>query len=129
MATYQCKPHSSWKSVQTILKKSSKFTKKITHVNDMMIHNFVKYLIQTRFYLWDIKITNKVVFGQDIFYKTVYHHVIYMCDFFGEFRPLFCRDLHEFSQSCGLHQICSLWIYAVGKKLDDRFTSYYIYYK
>ena len=31
-----------------------------------------------------------------------------MCNFFGEFRRLFYRDLHRFSQSCGLHQICSL---------------------
>ena len=29
-------------------KKSSKFTKKITHVDDMMIHNLVKYVAQTR---------------------------------------------------------------------------------
>ena len=29
-------------------KKSSKFTKKITHVDDRMIHNLVKYLVQTR---------------------------------------------------------------------------------
>ena len=28
-------------------KKSSKFTKQITHVDDMMIHNLVKYLVQT----------------------------------------------------------------------------------
>ena len=39
-------------------KKSSKFTKKITHVDDMMIHNLVKILVQTRLCLWDIKITN-----------------------------------------------------------------------
>ena len=39
-------------------KKSSKFTKKFTHIDDMMIHNFVKYLVQTRFSLWDIKIIN-----------------------------------------------------------------------
>ena len=24
-----------------------------------------------------------------IFYKIVYHHIIYMCDFFGEFRRFF----------------------------------------
>jgi len=30
-----------------------------------------------------------------------------MCDFFGEFRRFFCCGLHEFSRSCGLHQICS----------------------
>ena len=29
-------------------KKSSKFTKKITHVDDIMIHNLVKYLVQIR---------------------------------------------------------------------------------
>jgi hypothetical protein len=36
----------------------SKFNKKITLVGDMMIHNLVKYLIQTRLHLWDIKIIN-----------------------------------------------------------------------
>ena len=35
----------------TMAKKSFKFTKKITHVDDMMIHNLVKYLVQTRFRL------------------------------------------------------------------------------
>ena len=29
-------------------KKSFRFKKKITHVDDMMIHNLVKYLIQTQ---------------------------------------------------------------------------------
>ena len=33
-----------------------------------------------------------------IFYKVVYHHIIYMCDFFCEFRWLFYRDLHRFSR-------------------------------
>ena len=33
-----------------------------------------------------------------IFYKVVYHHIIYMCDFFREFRWLFCHSLHGFSQ-------------------------------
>ena len=33
-----------------------------------------------------------------IFYKVVYHHIINMCDFFGEFRRFFCHDLHEFSR-------------------------------
>ena len=56
--TYQCKSQPPWKLVQTMTKKPSKFTKKITHVDDMMIHNLVKYLIQTRLCLWDIKITN-----------------------------------------------------------------------
>ena len=38
-----------------------------------------------------------------ILYNIVYHHIIYMCDFFGEFRQLFCSGLHEFSRSFGLH--------------------------
>ena len=42
--------------MQNMAKKISKFTKKITHVDDMMIHNFVKYLVQTRLRLWNIKI-------------------------------------------------------------------------
>ena len=47
-----------WKPVQTTTKKSSNFTQKITHVDDMIIHNLIKYLVQTRLRLWDIKITN-----------------------------------------------------------------------
>ena len=39
------------KFVQITAKKSSKFTKKITHVDDMMIHNLVKYFVQTRLLL------------------------------------------------------------------------------
>jgi hypothetical protein len=39
-------------------KKLSKFIKKVTHVDDMIIHNHVKYLVQTHLRLWDIKITN-----------------------------------------------------------------------
>ena len=45
-----------------------------------------------------------------VFYKIVYYHIIYMCDFFGDFRQLFYRGLYGFSQSCGLHQICSHYI-------------------
>ena len=127
MGTYLVQTTTSWKPVQTTAKKSSKFTKKITHVVDIMIHNLVKYLVQTRLNLWDIKITNfkpescsydlleicyfyisQTKSSMDkIFYKIVYHHIIYMCDFFGEFRQFFCCDLHGFSRSCGLHQICS----------------------
>ena len=33
-----------------------------------------------------------------IFYKVVYHHINYICDFFDEFRRLFCHGLHEFSR-------------------------------
>jgi len=92
--------------------------KKITHVDDMMIHNLVKNLVQNRLRLWDIKITNfqprsclndlleiyyfyisqmKSSLGR-IFYKIVFHHIIYMCDFFCEFKWLFCHGLHGFSR-------------------------------
>ena len=40
-------------------------------------------------------LTNEFEFGQDIL--KVYHHVIYMCDFFGEFRQHFSFGLHGFS--------------------------------
>ena len=42
-------------------KKSSKFVKKFTHIDDMMIHKLVKYLVQTRLRLWAIKITNSEI--------------------------------------------------------------------
>ena len=111
--------------MQTTAKKSSKFTKKITHADDMMIHNFIKYFVQTRFCLRDIKITIfkpgnypddllKICYFHishtkssldKIFYKIVYYHIICMCDFFGKFRRFFGHDLHEFSQQTGLHSI------------------------
>ena len=40
-----------------------------------------------------------------IFYKIVYYHIIYMCDFLGEFKRMFCRNLHGFSQSCGFQYL------------------------
>ena len=58
LATYAMETSLLWKPVQTTIKKSSKFTKKITHADDMMTHDIVKYLVQTRLRLWDIKITN-----------------------------------------------------------------------
>ena len=114
----KCKPQLLWKPVQTTAKKSSKFTKKITHVDDMMLYNFVKYLVQTRLHLWDIKITNfkpescpndllEICYFyisqtksslDKIFCKIVYHYIIYICDVFDEFRRLFYHGLHGFSQ-------------------------------
>ena len=41
-------------------------------------------------------LTNEVEFGHDILQG--YHHIIYMCDFFSEFRWLFCRGLYGFSR-------------------------------
>jgi len=104
-------------------KKLSKFTEKIAHVNDMMIYNLVKYFVQTRLVLWDIQITNfksescpsdllEICYFyisqtksslDKIFYKGVYHHIIYMCDFFGEFRRIFSVVCMGFHEGCGLH--------------------------
>ena len=39
----------------------------------------------------------------NIFYKVVYHHIIYMCDFFGEVRRLFVVVCTGFHEGCGLH--------------------------
>ena len=92
--------------------------KKITRVDDMIIQNLTKYVVQNRFCLWDIKITNfkQIILTafwfeicyfhisqtksslDKIFYKIVYHHIIYMCNFFGEFRWFFCHGLHRFSR-------------------------------
>ena len=47
-ATYAMETSLLWKLVQTTAKRSSKFIKKITHADDMMIHNLVKYFVQTR---------------------------------------------------------------------------------
>ena len=93
-------------------KKSSKFSKKITHVDDMIIHNLVKYLVQARFHLCleicYFYISQAKSSLNKIFYKIVYHHIIYMCDFLVNLNDFFYRGLHEFSRSCGFHQICSL---------------------
>ena len=82
----------------------------------MMLYNLIKYLVQTRLRLWDIKIT---IFKKEnspndllkiyyfyisqikscldkIFYKLVYHHIIYICDFLNKFRWFFYHNLHEF---------------------------------
>ena len=103
--------------MQTTAKKSSKF-KKITHIDDMMIHNFVKYLVQTRLHLWDMKITNfkpgscpddlleiyyfhislKESSLDKIFYKIVYHHIICMYDFLvilDDFFVVVCTSFYE----------------------------------
>jgi len=80
----------------------------------MMIHNLVKYLR-----LWAIKITNfkpescpddllEICYFyisqtksslDKIFYKIVYHNIIYMCDFFlvnlDDFFAVVCTGFHE----------------------------------
>jgi hypothetical protein len=90
-----------------------------------MIHNLVKYLVQTRLHLWDIKITSfkpescpddllEICYFyisqtksslDKIFYVVVYHPIIYICDFFvnlDDFFLVICTDFHE---GCGFHLI------------------------
>ena len=52
-------------------------------------------------------LTNEVEFGQDILQDCISSYHLHVWFFLGEFRRLFFRGLHGFSQSCGLHQICS----------------------
>jgi len=62
-------PCKSWQ------KNSSKFKKKIIHVDDMMIHNLVKYLVQTQLHLWDIKITNFLKFVRNLLFLYLTNEV------------------------------------------------------
>ena len=104
-------------------KKLSKFTKKISHIDDMMIHNFVKYLVQTQFRLWDIKITNhldnllawnllflyltnEVEFGQDILQGCVSSYHLHVC-FFVNLDDYFAMIYTGFHKDCGFHLICT----------------------
>ena len=136
-----------WKLVQTTAKKSSKFAKKITHVDDMMIHNLVKHFVQTRLRLWDIKTTNfkptscpddlleicyfnisQTKLSLDkIFYKVMYHHIIYMWDFFvnlDNFFVMVCMSFHKnlvFTRYVPI-KIC-VWVYKMlrlqGIKIEE----------
>jgi len=88
-----------------------------------MIYNFIKYFVQTRLRLWDIEITNfksescpndlleicyfyisQTKWSLDkIFYKIVYHHIIYMCDFLVNLDDFFVVVYMGFHENCGLH--------------------------
>ena len=90
--------------------KNNKF-QQISNQEDvqMICQKFIIFISQTKSSL------------DKIFYKIVYHHIIYMCDFLCEFRRLFYHGLHGFSRSCGLHQICPHLNYPhlpLQKKLD-----------
>ena len=83
-----------------------------------LVHNFIKYHVQTRLRLWDIKRTNfkpgscpddllEICYFyisqtksslEKIFYKIVYHHIIYMCDFLVNLDSFFYHSLHRFSR-------------------------------
>ena len=108
-----------WKPIQTMTKKSYKFMKKITHIDDMMIHNLVKYLVQTQLRLWDLLLSGQLVglkFVILISHKrswvwTWYFarlciiisstYVIFFVNL-DDFFAVVCMNFHE---KCGLHQI------------------------
>ena len=93
--------------MQTTTKKSSKFTKKTIHVDDMMIHNIVKYLVQTRLRLWEHIPQTKSSLDK-IFYNVVYHHIIYMSDFLVNLDDFFVMVYTGFHKNCGLHYLYRL---------------------
>ena len=69
-----------------------------------MIHNLIKYSVQTRlrlryknnkFYFYISQTKSSL---DKIFFKIVYHHIIYMCDFFvnlDDFFVIVCTDFYE----------------------------------
>ena len=91
----------------------------------MMIYSLVKYLIQTQLRLQDIKITifkpesypndlleicyfyiSQMKSSLDkIFYKVVYHLIIYMCVFFVNLNDFFTVVSISFHKNYGFHQI------------------------
>jgi hypothetical protein len=89
-----------------------------SHLNSLKNHicrwydNLVKYLVQTRLYLWDIKITNflflyltnKVEFGQDILQDCVSSYHLHMCFLVNldDFFAMVCMGFHE---GCSFHLI------------------------
>ena len=97
---------SSWKFVQITAKKSSKF-KKISHVDYMMLYNLVKYLVQTRLRLWDIKISKISEVWTKYFTKLCIIISSICVIFLVNLDDFFCHSLHEFSRTCDLHKICS----------------------
>jgi hypothetical protein len=56
-----------------------------------------------------------------IFYKVVYHHIIYMCDFFVNLDDFFAVVCTSFHEDCGLHQIRSLYLYSSISQFLVRF--------
>ena len=111
MGTYLVETKFSWKSVETTTNKSSKFIKKITYVDDMMIHNLVKYIVQTRLRFWDILkfvifISHKRSRVWTIYFIKLCIIISSTCVIFfvnlDEFFAIVCTDFHE---GCGFHQI------------------------
>jgi hypothetical protein len=94
MATYQVETTPSWKPVQTTAKKSIKFTKKITYVDDMMIHNLVIFISHKRSRVWTRYFTRLCI----IISSTYVIFLLNLYDFFA----MVCTDFHE---ECVFHPI------------------------
>jgi hypothetical protein len=87
-------------------KKSSKFIKKITYVDDMMIHNLVKYLVQTR--LSDLKFVVFISHKRSRVWTRYFTrlciiisstYVIFLVNL-DDFFTVICTGFHE---GCGFH--------------------------
>ena len=68
-----------------------------------MIYSLVKNILSKLDFVCYFYISQIKSSLYEIFYKVVYHHVIYMCDFFvnlDDFFNMVCTDFHE---ECGLH--------------------------
>ena len=99
-------------------KNSSKFIKTITHIDDMMIHNPVKYFFTNstpfvryknnkfltnyldNFLAWNLfflYLTDKVEFGQDILqgYVSSYHLDMWFFFNLDDFFVMVCTSFHE----------------------------------
>ena len=104
IGTYVVETATSWKLVQTTTKKLFKFTKKNhtcrwyddTQLCKICCPNstsFVRYKNNKEICYFYISQTKSSL---DKIFTTLC--IIYMCDFFGEFKRLFCRSLHGFSR-------------------------------
>ena len=61
-----------------------------------------------------------------IFYKVVYHHIIYMCDFFVNLNDFFAVIYTGFHEHCGFHHIRSH--YSMCLKVNLYFIYVYKFY-
>jgi hypothetical protein len=88
------KPHLHENPCKPRQKKSIKFTKKITYVDDMMIHNLVIFISHKRSRVWTRYFTRLCI----IISSTYVIFLLNLYDFFA----VVCTDFHE---ECVFHPI------------------------
>ena len=73
----------------------------------MMIHNLVKYLVQTRLHLWDIKITNFVIFISHRWSRVWTRYFTRLCIIISSRCVIFFVNLDDFfTVVCtGFHEV------------------------